>query len=630
MNIGRSTQKNGIALFIVMLTIVVLAIIMGAFFSAYKSHFSLTRSSNASQAASAACESVYQYVIFRGEHDKTWGSDKFEDSGKGDPMGSMLDFTEEPGTHNFSGTVESLDATFHGTLHNNLSGAASTEVAAIAQPGTIVCSVTARSGDSSRSAKFILRVAPLFDSSVLTRSDLRVNSEKLEMRSRDPNRNMLRAEGDIYVPDILTGKDSQFLLPDTDAADTKGMLWSKGDIHSYHSGGTSSEMIDLGEEFADAAKNSNGKIVSQADSHFPIFELTPDNLQLPESNQDVVVPPGKWNFVRTHALVDFSADYGRDTMMGEEVTEESFHGQVWVDVLEYYGDPNSDEPTKVYRATHRNDDLIQQMPANVVKGAFFPKNYKLDPATIATDNIVLPEYPTLSVDLLDSGQLVFKSAEGDANATFDLQNQSVKASSNSNIKVAGPFHLTSETTEAAIADGSVDETPPPSLILDYASAPSTTGGVAKAAIIADGTLNIKNGVTKGLGSLVSKNGDVLIKPHSTNSVSVDASQTGSGLLIYAGKNVILENPDQDSEWHIKGLVYARNGVKMEGHSQNATFEGSVVSLQKVDPEGTEGLKGIEFFECGDIEFIYNSELLDAYVRSLPGDRIQLESVYWTR
>ncbi|MCA9777043.1 MAG: hypothetical protein KC800_10015 [Candidatus Eremiobacteraeota bacterium] len=631
-------KHRGVALFVVMITTLVLALMMGAFFKAYQSHFALTRSGNASQRAGSACDSVYQYICYRLEHDRTWGSEEFADSGKGDPMGETLNVTEETGTHRFTGSIKSLDATFEGEVYNNLSGSASGDVVANAQPGTLLCKVTAHSGESTRNAEFVLRVAPLFDSSVLSRSQINVNAEKLNMRSRDANRNMLRSEGNIYVPDILSGKDTQFLQPDSNNADDKGMLWSKGEIHSYLGLGGPTEAIDTAEELKDAVTNSNGKIVAGADSDFSIFDLDQSNLQLPESNSEVPLrldgkdKPGRWNFIRRKADVSYTATY----VEGGLETTRDYDEQVWVDVLEYYP-PGSDTPTDVYRAQNRTDDLMAQTPGTVEEKVKArkrrSKTVELELDGVVTNDVSLPDYPGVDVTLLSEDALVFKSDDGKASFTFDLMNQSVTATHNATVTVNGPFEVTSETDPTAV--GVIAETPPPILDLGYQADTSVEGGVAKAALVAEGTLNIENGITTGLGALISKTGDVKIQPINTDTVTVDAGNTGSGLLIFAGENVVLKNPDEASSWLFKGLVYARDGIRMEGHGQDATFEGTIVSLQDSDPTvdpttGEASPDGIEFVDCGQIEFIYNSELLDAYVRNLPGDRIQVELVYWKR
>ncbi len=619
-------RRSGIALFVTMMSVVVMAMLVGAFFSAYRSHFSLTRSSNASQAAASACESVYEYVVFRLEHDRTWGSQEFDRSGEGDPMGDILEFLETPGTHQFKGEIESLGASFEGFLYNNLSGAAGPEVALRADPGTAFCSVVSRSGDSTRQAQFVVRVAPLFDSSVLTRADLKVDATHLAIRSQDRNRNMIRSEGDIYIPDVLLGAQSEFLLPMSTEADPNGMLWAKGDIHSFEGSSTSWETIDDAEKLETASRNIKGKIVSRADSHFSIFDLDQENLKIPDSHTQVDVPSGRWNFVRRPAYVTVSATYNFRSRYRSDDSDLTASGVAWVDVLEYFADPDDEAPTRVFRGAHRTADIAAQMDGSFTTD--WGDTYHLDENSITTNSVTVPGYP--SVEMVQGDVLGFGPETGPT-FRFDLGNQRVEADHNVLVTVDGPFHLTSQTFVDSEHGNDVRETPPPTLDLGYAEDSSIEGGVSKAAIVAEGTINIENGITEGLGSLISRRGNVEIQPKSTDRVDIDLSHEGSGYMIFAGGNVILRNPDDTRDWNLKGLIYARQGIKMEGSNrENAVFEGSLVALQEHPPTRPGDPNGIEFENCDRIQFIYNSDLLKAYVHHLPGDRTQVETVYWRR
>lgn len=635
-------KKPGIALPVTMLAIMVLTVIMGAFFQAYRSHYSLTRVSISGQKAATGCQSVYEYVLYRLEHEKTWGSAPFTGDDRGDPRGPLIQIEEVAGTHRFTGSIQDLDVTFEGTLHTNITGAAEPEAAGVAAPHTAVCQVVCKSGDSTRQSEFTLQIAPLFDSSVLSRSNLNVDAASLKMRSRDRNRNFIRAEGDIYVPDLLLGRRSQFLEPDSNNGDANGMLWAKGEIHSYLTGGVGSENIDTAEELRDAFSNSNGKIVPNADSHFSIFDLQESQLKVPPTQKTVNVPRGRWNFVRKKANVTYNSDYevnnGGDDGPGDlgdgDTVVLSNTVTMWVDVLEYYSDPDASQPSKVYRARSRDADLITQAPRDKVLA---PGGKGGDPVVASlTDE---PNFMTTGVDVLgystpvtfqeDNKLSFFSTEDPEVGLEFDLANQHVSADANALVEVKGPFHITSSTDPGAESDPN-GVTPPPTLNLGV----DPDAYSQKAVIRAEGDLRIERGVTQGLGVLISKKGDVAIQPQNTTDFTIDVSGNDSGLLIYAGDDVVLKNPDPESDWTFKGLVYARSGIRMEGiDREDATFEGTLVSLGEgddapsADPDRPNA-QGIEFLNCRNIEFIYNSELLDAFVKALPEGRIQLETVVW--
>lgn len=614
---GPKKSKRGIALIVSLLAIVILSIIVATFVNAYRSHYSLSRSSNSSQIAAAGCDSFYEYVVYRLEHDKRWGAQDFDGTSLGNVPSPEMEILEIIGTHRLEGTMEDLDVEFEAFLYNNISGAADSISASKARPGTVVCEVTCKNGVSTRRAEFVLASAPLFDSSILTRADLRVDAGSLIVRSLDDSRNLIRAEGDIYVPDVISTDDTRFLLPNSTAKDRKGMLWAKGDIHSFNGLGSSADVLSSDSLLRTAAQRSGGQIVSKAESHFSIYDLRDDQLQIPDTLDRVPVSAGRWNFTRKQAQLDITVSYERGSLFGDVERDVDLVGTGSVDVLEYYASPDDTVPTQVFRATHRTDDLAEQVPQTYNAGLAGT----LDLDGIETNSVEVPEYANqgIEVRLIDSGVLPFPGEDGIGLLQFDMNNQRVIANSNSKIEIDGPFYVTSETT----AEDGIEATPPPTLDLGF-----TSDGTSKAAIIARGDINIERGETIGLGALVSTQGDVRIQPADSNEVNIDASAANTGLLIYAGGDVVLRNPDETGDWSFKGLVYARNGLKMVGsNSEDVTFEGTLVALQENPAEG-DNPNGIEFENTRNVEFIYNPDLLDAFVRNLPGARVQLENLVW--
>lgn len=611
---SRPKPSRGIALAVTMMMVAVLTLLVGALFEVYRSHYSLTRSSAASESAAAGCDAVYNYICYRLEHERDWGAELFGAGSDSDPGGNLT-ITQVPNSHRFTGTIPALDVEFEGEVLNNLVGSTDPAVNGPVTAGRALCRVRCTSSQASRQAEFLVQVAPLFDSSVLTRADLNVRANVLEMRSMDENRNMLRAEGDIYVPNVLTAQNSQFLLPGgSTAPDSKGMLWSKKNIFSYDPGLVTSEAIDDVDELRDATNNSHGKVVPLADAHFSIYDMEEGDIKVSSTHTDITMPPGRYNFVRRQADVTYTAQY-QDSMdfleLSDDTSTLSNTATVWVDVMEYYADPSDPTPTSVWRATHHNDDLLTQVPTTT--GGSDPLN--LVPSTIAVNVVDVTGYGT-PVTLLESGILSY------GKASFDLNNQSFNADADATINVDGQFHITSETQL-----GAPTETPAPTLNLGY-NAGYVGGAPDRAAIIARDTINIEDGITNGLGALISRQGDVRIQPKNTSAIIAEAPASQPGLVIFAGNNVILKNPNGSSDWDFRGLVYARQGIKMEGvHAERATFEGSIVALQETPPAPGEP-NGIEFDNCDAIEFIYNDKLLDAFVKSLPDKRIQVELVYW--
>ena len=643
--------KRGIALALTLIVLSVMTMVSIAFFQAYHSHFSITRASRDSETAFAGCEAAFDYVAYRLEHDRDWGSADFTaDDQTKDPASPLIVIQSKLGSHEFEGSIPGSGATINGTIYNNLAGVLA-EDTLVPPAGTARCQLEVKSNDATRRVEFLVRVAPLFDSSALSRADLDVNAQSLTLRSLDANRNMLRSEQDIYVPDMLNGAErTKFYKPQSpsapgpEVADKNGLLWAKGDIYSYDQDAPGmSEMVDEGDEIAEAQASSNGKIASGASSHFSVFDMKQEQVletipashsEIPLNNPFTGAPmSGRFTFTRRKASVTLDASYYIDD--DDETETVTYNNvEVWVDVLEYYENPDSTVPTAVFRAEDRVEDLAAQIPATKVDDPEFwddldTGNLVVDSINPTISNIEIPGYSG-GLTTLPDNKLIFKETPtSSANLTFDLMNQEVTATHDAYVQVDGEFHVTSESQASADAAAVVQ---PPKLNLGYVESPDVEGGVSKAVIRAKGTIDINQGITEGLGALVSSEGDVKIRPKNTNTVTVDSGLAGSGLLIFAGRDVDLTSPAETNSWYFKGLVYARGGIRMQGAPEDAaatpsaTFEGSIVALN--DPASGSAFNGIKFEQCEDIEFIYSSKMLEAYVAQLPGERIQVETVYW--
>ena len=630
-------RVRGVALTFTLLVMVVLLILLGAFVHVYHSHYAITRQTASSQAAKLGCESVRDYIAFRLEHDRGWAGQPFEVITPKDSFAGLIEAVEVLGTHRIRGNIKDLDLTFEAEVYSHLTDGVDEEVSTRVPKGRCLCLVAVTRGVSTRRVEFTLSVAPLFDSSVLTRADIYVDSYALNMRSKDLDRNFLRAEGDISVPNILSESRSRFLEVGSEERDADGMLWARGDIHSLM-GDSAPRTIESSLEVARASENSGGRIVSKAGSKFSIFDLSAEDLKLPADQNTVNVPPGRWNFVRvpatvTHRATYVSASERTDEKGGNrrlEIDEPESRAtksvdkseEVWIDVLEHYDPPDAAQPSEVYRGAYRTEDLIGQIEGEISQQEgsgkdAYTRHYVLDPnSKPSTVKFSIKGYEDTDFVTVNRAEgLVFEGESG-ANFRFDLTNQQVLADPQARVEVAGSLHLTSESRHG----GTLGTTPPPVLNLGH-------GGDQRATVVAQGDIDISNGVTQGLGALISKEGDVRIQPTSSSSVDVDATGNDTGLVIYSGQNVELSNPDGAQDWSFTGLVYSRGDVSMKGKSgENVSFEGAVVSLAETGEE--QKGQGIKFEDCGVVEFVYNPELLDAMIKSMPAGRIQVETLVW--
>lgn len=417
----------------------------------------------------------------------------------------------------------------------------------------------------------------------------------------------------------------------SDQFDHEGVLVAKGDIHTLIEG--SPRTIETNREVAVANANSGGRVVANSGSNFSIFDLDPSQLKLPADQNSVTVPSGRWNFVRVPARVTYRAHYLSASDTSERGTgiftidppqdqnprSVSKTDNIWIDVLEHYDPPDASTPKQIYRGAYRTEDLIAGVEREHVETSYEKDNVReehflLDPERPPeTESFVIEGYEDTAFRTVNLQEgLVFES-EGGASFRFDLTNQRVLADAVARVEVEGPLHLTSASN-----------TPPPVLDLGFSPQP---GAPQRATVMAKGDIDISNGVTRGLGALISEEGDVRIQPSASSRVDVDGSGNDTGLVIYSAENVELSNPDGSKDWSFTGLVYARGDVLMQGKAgENVSFEGAVVSLaESVDGVRTQGIR---FENCGQVEFIYNPELLDALIEAMPGNRIEVQTFLW--
>lgn len=172
-------KHNGIALTLTLLILVVLLTLMGAFIHVYQAHYAVARRSVSGRQAQLGCESVHDYIAYRLEHDRGWAGQPFEKVTPIGAFGGTVEATEVIGTHRVEGAIPSLDLTFEAEIYSNLTDDVDEEVSRRVDRGHALCKVRATRGSATKQTEAILTVVPPFDSSVLTRADLYVDSYSL-------------------------------------------------------------------------------------------------------------------------------------------------------------------------------------------------------------------------------------------------------------------------------------------------------------------------------------------------------------------------------------------------------------------------------------------------------------------
>lgn len=574
-------SKKGIAIITVMMAMTILLMIAGAFLTINRDNFAQVNSSNKRDEARATCEAVYNYLLFRLEHDKFYGANTFAGATDSE-TGSMLKVKEVAGTHTIKGEIPSLHSTFTAKIENNLNIDATSADGVPAHAARL--QIAADSTGITRNVETLVRVAPLFDSSALSRGAMNIEATDFTVSSLDDYRNMVRAEGEIKVPNVLSGfANTRFTTPDKKKADSKGMIWSKNKITA---GG-----VDLTNHLADANTNSGGRFVPNAKQHFEIYDLKPSDLKVSSSN--IAVRPGEYRFTTAKAKLTINSDLNveKKTILGFKYNEKA--GLTWtseqdISVLEYYAKPTDTVPTRVYRS----QEQIKNLPTPPVA-----KNVKVEKQTLQSVDIVYTNPAAANSQLPVTVQDVVYIDEDPTSqkVAVDLKGQVVKMPNDSTVTSAGDFKITTQR----------------------GTPPRIEMGNGTTAVVAEGNLNLEAGVTSGFGTLVAKNGDLSLRAESNSSITASGQQ--KGLVAYAGRDVNIQKPsDASASWRLNGLVYARRNFNLESNNSDMRLEGTLVAR-----EGNINITG-----ANAVDFIYNPKYLETMVNDLPQNRVQIEKVYW--
>jgi len=340
------SSRRGIALISSIILMSLLMMLLGAFLQVNRTHVWLLNASDARQNAHSACQAGYEYVVYRLEHDRTWATADFTGLQEGE--GTGLEVEERAGTRSVHGRLPDAGAWFEVTIYNNLNSSA-----ALGDLPKESCRLEIEGGTDGGTTKQViclLHVAPLFDSSALTRGRVDMRVSRFNLRSKDPWRNQLRAEKGIDVPEVLSNSLTRFLLPDSAQKDSRGRLWSRADIQSAGRTITS-------DEIPKANANSGGIFVPRA-QRFEIFDLSADSVKLPGTVS--TVPSGEYRFTKVTATFTVDATYvenlgatgdGLGVVRTTTITQSK-----QIDVLEHWP-PGASEPDVVYRSNSRVDDL---------------------------------------------------------------------------------------------------------------------------------------------------------------------------------------------------------------------------------------------------------------------------------
>ena len=649
-------RERAIALMTALLVIMFLTMLTATLIKTQSGSFALMRVSDKQRDARLACRSLYDFCLYQLEHNRNWGLNGFTTLEEVDPARSSGSHLSELGDRivlksvkgdTLEGHLRDENLDFRIRVSNALTTGSGLTTNYGVQVRTEEVSLQISVGDSSQGSfrpiqtlSTILELAPLFDASVLTRGDLMVEAEELFIASKDPRRNEIRSQGASDLPGLTQGStrfldfDPKLLTDGVDsrnaAFDGKGLLYSGGDVLDE------GRVLD-GAGRAQAAEASGGRIVSQGSKRVDIYDLKPENIPQPspsELSHDIQVPPGEFRFSQVQATVIVEEERTNYGAKGLYVTKVRTQRKEIIDVCSYFDPPGSEQPLKVMRGevTIKNpkqkmisaeidpvEGVHDTIPVEI--GSKFYLNSDFDGSSTTSDGKVLPELGIRSNKNNGSGPVV-----------IDLQSQAVQIEPNTRVRPKPRPEGSSLPPSAFELNVTGGQTP--KFIL----------GSEKNDVIfdADGDIKVGKGLTSGLGTLISRKGNVELQPNLNEfryeyvknehgfyelkrirGVEVKARDNYDGLVLYAGKDVTIRNPDS-VKWTFRGFVYANGRFDFDVGGEDAVFFGSVVSRgDSQDGQASFSLKGGK-----KLGFIYDPEYLKQLTRGLPHGWTRLQPLVW--
>ncbi len=653
-------DDRAIALLTAMVICFFLITLTGALIQTQSSAFAVAQSSDAHLRARAACESVYSFCLYQLEHNRHWGATDFNATRDVDPirpgnlktadLANRID-VREVDKRVFRGFLSDHEASFEVEVTNALTSAAGT----VSRDGkttpheSVRLTIKAWHGKLNEVGKgnkqevdCRLRLAPLYDASVLTRGDMSVAANEVLFSSKDPFRNEIRAEGDISLPGLMGGR-TRFVKHNPDVIregsnldgmdyDHTGLLWSGDDIKQ-------SGQTLTGDNLRNAAQAAGGRVVNKAKNRADIYDLKPENIPSPTTipaDRDITVPPGEFRFTKAKATINYKEKKGR--RWKSRVASQN------IDVVEYYDPPGSAEPIKVMRRDVA-PPTQDRYRITKIKIDYGPGTNPDTPVVIGDKFYVDNDKYQDSVDINDgfgnlerireSGFRAAKPGVAKGPVAIDLASQSVIVEPQTRVRPAPrpeSSNLPPSAFELTVKQGTGGSPSRPTFVL---------GGAGNDVVLeAEGNISIGAGFTRGLGTIISKGGDVNLAPVPQDlkwvqkyingalvwvldqAMDVNANSDYAGLVVYAGRDVKITNLN-DSDWTFKGFVYARRNFNFDVNNSNALFYGSVVAGNTVTDPGQ-----FQITNAKRAAFIYDPDYLRILTRQLPYGWTRVEPLVW--
>lgn len=497
-------KNRGIALLTTLIISTVLLVLLGAFIQLNRGHLSTLSNSRQRENCLRTIMSAHEYCVHKIERDKTWASVNFPADQADPDLAGFLTVNEMAGSTRLEGDIPSLKSTFTVEIDNQL-----------ATNERVVLLIEATSGGLTRKVESTMRPAPLFDSGVAAGGGINIDASEWTVGSRDPYRNLVRANDDILAPDY---NDIHFVGKTNSAGndgDDHGFLWSKSDI-SFFTGGSHQSVTDP-LVMQDAMNATGARFIPNSGLNNPIHDLQVDDVVLPTDSS--TIPAGDYQFTEAVATFERYEQTGTDAFGNAEYSWVSRTKSVpilgrYLGSLTDYWYTNTTMGGSVRNVSFGLPGTAHPQPA-----ATFP----LDGAGLVEATLDLPGHPP----------------------AFNIRADGA-------VRIPGTFGVTSTGDE-------------PELIF------SGTSGDAQ--IKAEGNITF-DGSINGKGIIMSEQGNVELNVTNANTsgnqlgVSVFAhgditmNSLGSGNfqfsgLLFARENVLINGVDRD--FNVDGALIARNG-----------------------------------------------------------------------
>lgn len=671
----QRTARRAVALITAMVACLFLLLLTGALIQTQSSAFAISQSSDARVRARAACQTLYDYCLYQLEHNREWGRDGFKDKSEVDPVqtpganeNTLASLENRVVIEEIEGRIFRGYLSEHGTSFEvEVSNALTNSSGLVSRAGLATSHEHVRlaistwdgraSSDTGRSRQHVdclLRLAPLYDASILSRGNIEISSQQALFSSQDPFRNEIRGEGDVYLPGLTQGR-TRFVIHNEDVIrkdsnlddmtyDRTGLLWA-GDNIGQNMTPNGGEVLSSTSSLSQAAQRSGGRMVNNASNRADIYDLKPENIPQPTfpAERDITVPPGEYRFTKAVATISYEVEV-TDPEGGKRM-ETRTKSEV-LDVLQYHDPPHSAQPSRVMRT-----------PTTLLGEGQSLKSVSIDYGDSDFSNTPVVIGEKFAVNSSFKGTTPVKDADGNiinvpengfskqdshsppTPVTIDLTTQTVTVAPQTRVRpLSRPENspLPPSAFELTVKRGPSGEQPQrPTFVLG--------SGSNDVVFEADGNISIGAGYTKGLGTIISKTGSVTLNPIAQELKWVQKYLPGSsvpiwvlekemevttnaqyaGLVIYADKDVNITN-STNADWSFRGFVYARGDFHFDVGDQNATFYGSVVAGNNhKDPGAFKILNGKR------TTFIYDPNYLKLLTKQLPRNWTRVEPLFWS-